>query len=208
MTWITPSSINLFEYCEVQFYLVKKLGIKPKKTNSLFQGEIVHEKLEKEIVTTGISLRDNLPLAFSGKISKVIEREVPVYSEKLQMIGKIDEVQIEEGVIRIIEDKPGRLNESHKLQAIVYGVLFREMFGDYPIEVMVRDRDSGRIKWRTKLTKTDIARAMGVIGKMREILEGKKKPKPTNNPKKCAKCGVNYACEFFRKRREMGLIRV
>ncbi len=208
MTWITPSSINSFYYCEVQFYLIKKLGIKPKKSCSLFRGEVVHEDLEKKVFPVGVSLKDTLPLAFSGKISKVVERELPVYSQELKVIGRIDEVQIEQGVIRIIEDKPGRLSDSHKLQALLYGLIFKEMFGDYPIEVAVRDRDSGRIKWKTKLTKTKIARILRVIGKMRKILTGEERPRPTSNLKKCVKCGVNYACEFFRKREEMGLIRV
>ncbi len=207
-SWISPSHINLFEYCEYQFYLVKCLGMEPKKTSALFQGEKVHEKLKDSTEATGVSFRDGLPLAFSGKISTLVDRELSVYSRELQMIGQIDEVQVDKGIVRIIEDKPGRLAHAHKLQVTAYAVLFREMFGDYPIELVVRDRDSGRIKWKKRLLKSDVAQLMRIIGKMKRIMEGKEIPRPTRNFNKCKKCGVNYACEFFRKRKEMGLIRV
>ncbi len=200
MSVIRISAVNDFLFCELAFYLIHKKRIKPKFTKAIYSGTLQHKKLEKEHPILGIGLNDTINLAFSGMVEKVSEREVWVRSEDYLIIGRIDEVSVENGMVRIIDDKK-KPREEYKYQLALYYLAFKEMFGDYPVTLEIRDASTGKIMYHWVPNERLLDETRRILARMRDILEGRIKPKATGFPSKCKYCGVNYACPFYKGRR-------
>ncbi len=200
--WLHPSAIGSFEYCEFQFYLTKKMNWPKKKTRAMHIGTQIHAQLEATTPTSPLPLPENLAPALSGEIPRIVKREFHIRSERLQMIGQIDEVWVEKGGVVIIDDKPGRVNNGHKLQVLAYALMFKDVFGDVPIVVMIRDRDTGEAKWEDTFNEDNEKWIKDTLARMRAILSDEIKPKPTDNLRKCEVCSVNYACDIYQTRKQ------
>ena len=76
-----------------------------------------------------------------------LECEVPLKSEKYQVIGFIDEIIKKNGKVTIIDNKTSKkevLNKNIETQLAVYALLYYENFGKYPDHVGVRFLRSGK----------------------------------------------------------------
>ncbi len=123
--------------------------------------------------------------------------ELRIVSEKLQLIGVIDRVELVDGFIPI-EIKTGSAPrdgvwKEHMIQLGAYMLLLSEHYGKEISEGYVEYR---AIQERRKIKMNPFLNdeILELIQKVREILNKKEIPEKTNDIRKCESCGIRDIC--------------
>lgn len=123
-----------------------------------------------------------------------VERALPIWSERLGLVGKADVVEFHSGVPFPVEYKAGSHRRGHheELQLCAQALCLEEMFG-----VVV---EKGALYWhgsreRKEVVFTDAMRSQveAVAASVHELLAGRSLPSPVND-KRCDKCSLNESC--------------
>ncbi len=203
IVYLTGTDIGSYMYCQASFYLSRVMGYKPKVSRDLFSGYQKHSELfdEAEKVKPPFTFEEGLPQAFSGRIEPFSMREVSIKSDKHRFVGRIDEVYVKKNLVRIIDDKKAdKAYPSSKMQVYAYALAFQDMYGPYPIEVAIRNSNTSKEVWSDKFNSAKKRDVINLLSEMWDVVNGKKKPTPTDNARKCERCGLNYICEFYKAR--------
>ncbi|GEM_PF-7102630 len=203
VTYLTPTDINEFLYCQVQFYLHKVLGYYPKKNKNMQFGFQKHAALYEESLKEELpfTFEEGLPKAFAGEVQPFSVREFDLLSEKYKLKGRVDEIHVEKNLVRVIDDKKSdKVYSSYKMQVYAYALAFQDIYGPYPTEVVIRNLDSGNEMWKTKFTSDKKREIKELLDTMWDVVNREKKPIPSSGYK-CEKCGLNYICDFYKRRK-------
>lgn len=198
---ISASWLLTFGYCEYKFYLQYVEKIEIPRTTEMQIGTEVHEIKEEEF------LKEAIPTTWEELLNSVtytITKEVLLYSkfENNVLIGKIDEIGVDNNGIYIIEDKPrARPYDSVKNQIFTYCYIFKRNFSDKtakPIYGVLRDRDTNKLVWKDIFGIKNESIFINNLNKVKKVLNKEVKPIPTKNPNKCKACIMHHMniCKF------------
>jgi len=195
---IGASWLQSLKYCEYKFYLHKVKGFEVKITKKIREGTEIHALKEEKFI------KEAKPITWSEFLASkelTITKEVDFDKQigDIILLGKIDEIAVDKDRIQIIDDKPRAFPyDSTKLQLYAYCYLFKERFRDQikPIYSILRDRDTNKIVWQQKFSKSEQEEFFSVFHRLRNILFEKEDPIPTKNPNKCRSCQFRESCEF------------
>jgi len=133
------------------------------------------------------------------KLTPKIESEVRVESQKLELMGVIDRVEIYKGNIIPAELKTGKaptdtLWEGHRIQLAAYMLLLEEKYG---LEVK-----GGYIHYLNEDIKYDVIMnpflkqdILALIKKVKETLDSSEIPEPIHSENKCNACSLKGECQ-------------
>lgn len=195
---VGASWLQSLGYCEYKFYLHKVKGIELKITKKIQEGTDIHETKEQEFIkeATPTTWKEFLQ---SKEPTITKEADFDKQIGDIILLGKIDEIAVDKEKIQIIDDKPRAFPyDATKLQIYAYCYLFNEKFKEQPkpIFATLRDRDTNKIVWQQKFSKTEEEHFFQKFHRMRSILFQKEDPVPTKNPNKCRACQFKDSCEF------------
>jgi len=123
-----------------------------------------------------------------------IERALPLWSERLGLVGKADVVEFVDGIPCPVEYKSGRSRKGHheELQLCSQALCLAEMFG-----VAV---PKGALYWhgsreRREVVFTDkqVAEVEGLTDAVRNMIGNRQVPPPVND-KRCEGCSLKESC--------------
>jgi CRISPR-associated protein Cas4 len=132
------------------------------------------------------------------KLTPKIESEVSVQSDKLELRGVVDRVEIYKGNIIPAELKTGKaptdtLWEAHKIQLAAYMLLLEEKYG--------LDVRGGYVHYLNEDLKYDVImnpflkdEVIGLIQKVKELLDTSKIPEIIDSENRCNACSLKPEC--------------
>ncbi len=125
--------------------------------------------------------------------------EYPIEDRKLNLRGRVDKIEIIDGVYYPIEIKAGKFPirgvwESDALQIAAYAILIEQ---EFDTEVLVGFVDYLRISERRPVVVNSKLRErlFDVLDDMGAIFHDGRMPEPTSNTKKCDRCEYMEFCE-------------
>lgn len=171
--------------------------------------ESVYEKLKDELKLESciIALKIKNILRETGKTgAEVVDMlfppsllEYPIEDRKLNLSGKVDKIEIIDGIYYPIEIKAGRFPirgvwESDALQVAAYAVLIEQ---EFDTEVLVGFVDYLKINERRPVVVNSKLRGklFDVLDDINAMFHDEHTPEPTSNIKKCERCGYMEFCE-------------
>lgn len=188
VTWIKQ-----YHFCPRIIYFLGVLGVTERTTESMFEGKIKHlreEKLEKRRKTLG-----------GDKRTKVKRKWTKLYvaSERLGVVGVIDEVVEINGKLAIVEvkhSKPTRKPPKHHLyQAVAYAMLAEEALRKPIRHIILRYVPTGET-YNIEITEAMKKHVKWTIKQINKIINNEKMPKPPSKPKRqCHGCGWYWICK-------------
>lgn len=162
------------------------------------QCALIHvEKAWEENIYTmrGRDVHENVDVESSHGLSGVrYERALPIWSKRLNLVGKADMVEFHGDVPFPVEYKSGRHRVGHSevLQLLAQAVCLEEMFN--------KRVDKGAIFWhgsreRKEIAFTEAMRAHleDVVAATHEMIANLKIPEPVND-KRCKDCSLKESC--------------
>ena len=123
-----------------------------------------------------------------------VERALPIWSEKLGLVGKADVVEFHAGIPYPVEYKLGshRRGRHEELQLCAQALCLEEMFG---VNV-----EKGALYWhgsrerREVVFSNELCRQVGEVAEaVRQMLESRIVPSPVND-KRCRDCSLKASC--------------
>ena len=166
--------------------------------------ETIWPFLEKEFTFRGINVYEFieesglLGESLWRKLSPKIESEVKVISQKLELMGIVDRIEIYKGNIIPAEIKTGKaptkgLWHGHKIQLATYMILLEEEYG---LEVK-----GGYVHYLNEDLKFDVImnpflkeEVIELIQKVKEMLDSSKIPEKIDSENKCNACNLKDEC--------------
>lgn len=176
---IMVSAIEHFSYCPRQCALIHLEQTFDENLYTL-RGRAVHEVVHEE--SSGVHE------------AAVCERSLPIWSERLGLVGKADLVEFKEGMPYPVEYKSGRTRtgEHEMLQLGAQALCLEEMF-----RVSV---DKGAIFWHASRKRKEVVITPELRSKVEEIsmhvhkmLKGESIPAPVNDAR-CKLCSLRDSC--------------
>lgn len=184
MDYLPLSKINTVVYCPRRFHLEYVLGEAHENVHTI-EGHYLHERIYSE------------PGEESG---------IWVWSDRLGLVGIIDQLQYRRGVPMIVEYKRGRAraeaNLSDAVQLAAQALCLKES-REIEAQAGYVYYHASRTRREVSFTPELFAQVEAAVLKMRVLLQSPKPP-PVEVPKsKCAGCSVAAACqpELWRRRR-------
>ncbi|MBI1911059.1 MAG: CRISPR-associated protein Cas4 [Deltaproteobacteria bacterium] len=178
--YIMVSAIEHYSYCPRQCALIHLEQTFDENLYTL-RGNAVHEVVHEE------SSRLNEGIRF--------ERSLPIWSERLGLVGKADMVEFEGNVPYPVEYKSGRHKAAgihEHLQLCAQAICLEEMLG---LSV-----EKGAVFWhssrkRQEVVFTEVMRnaVKEVSGKIRRMIEERHMPEPPNDSR-CRHCSLKESC--------------
>ena len=175
------SALEHFSYCPRQFALIHIEQAFDDNVHTK-RGNAVHERVDEP----GVELREGVR----------VERALPVWSERLGLIGKCDVVEFEtEGTPYPIEYKhgPKRVKEHDNLQLAAQALCLEEMTGK-PVPKGAIYHFSSRRRREVHISVALREKVVEVIAAIRETVRAGKLPKPVND-KRCDQCSLKEICQ-------------
>ena len=170
--WCFPISwIALHEFSPQQ--VIQALhGIKPQVNQAMINGSKAHSQLfnafkQEALVSDSI---ENILLKSVQETAIFSSRELFVFSPRLRVFGKIDEIEISPNSIKIIDDKASfKAFNGYQLQVLAYAFCFeQQFFPKHKIECVLRNTQSKQVFWQQEL---DEFQKQKVLEKIKQILE-------------------------------------
>ncbi len=176
---IMVSALEHYSYCPRQCALIH---IEQTFDENLYtlRGRIVHENVDIESSHALEGVR--------------YERALPIWSKRLNLVGKADMVEFRGNVPYPVEYKSGRHRAGHheNLQLCAQAICLEEMLG---VKV-----EKGAIFWHASRKRNEVVFTEAMRGKVeetaiavRKILDEKIVPPPVND-KRCKDCSLKESC--------------
>ena len=202
---INASWLGSHEYCEYKWYLENVLKEEMPIVRAMVVGKKIHKVKENEFRKVA---KPTTPREFLESRFYTITKEIFLKKEfnDFILVGKIDELGVDENNLYVIEDKPkARPWLGIKRQIWAYCILVREFVREnYPehlnkkIFAVLRNRDSNREVWNKEFSEEDVIDVFSAISRMVLLFKKEIEPIPNNDPVKCRGCILHKAekCEF------------
>jgi len=188
VTWIKQ-----YHFCPRIIYFLGVLGVTERTTESMLEGKTKHlgeEKLELRRKTLG-----------GDRKTRVTQRwtRLHVASERLGLIGIVDEVVEIDGELAIVEVKhsepPKKTPKHHLYQAVAYAMLAEEALMKPIRRIIIRYLPSGKTH-EVEITEAMKKHIKWTVRQIKRIINEEKIPKPPSKPKKqCHGCGWHWICK-------------
>lgn len=175
------SALQHWSYCPRQCALIHLEQAFDENVHTM-RGNAVHERVD----TAGFE-------TFEGVKS---ERALPVWSDRLRLVGKCDVVEFHlDGRIYPVEYKHGkkRVQVHDDLQLVAQAVCLEEMFGK-PVTTGAIYHHSSRRRREVKITPELRRQVEDTIAAIRAMLASGKLPPPVNDAR-CKECSLNDICQ-------------
>jgi CRISPR-associated protein Cas4 len=185
MVVVSASLLGAHTWCEYQVYLEKVCGQKRKRTQKMKTGSEHHENLFEDFLEEAEEIEFEEFLEKGG-----ITRELKLFSPHIDFVGVIDELRILPDKIVVIDDKTNpKPYLGVKYQLWSYGLLVKEAIDpNKPVMLAIRDLKTGRVTWKEEFTEEHRQRVLEKIQRVKDVIEGKVDPIPTDKPFKCSYC--------------------
>ena len=182
---IPLSALQHWCYCPRQCALIHVEQVFAENLYTL-RGQAVHKQVDQPSVETRAGLR--------------VERALPVWNDRLGLIGKADVVEFEaDGTPYPVEYKHGARNKAFwiaacdDLQLAAQAMCLEEMTGK-PVPAGALFYASSKRRRIVKIDAELRARVETAVGAVRGLLDGAVLPAPTFD-KRCDKCSLRELCQ-------------
>ena len=175
------SALEHYSYCPRQYALIHIEQAFDHNVHTK-RGDAVHERVDEP----GLELREGVR----------IERALPVWCERLGLIGKCDIVEFDrDGVPYPIEYKHGakRVKEHDDLQLAAQALCLEEMTGKAVPKGAIYHFSSRRRR-EVIISAALRERVIAVIANIRAVLQAGVLPPPVND-KRCDQCSLKEICQ-------------
>lgn len=132
------------------------------------------------------------------KLTPKIKSEIKITSEKLNLVGKIDQVELHKNLIIPIELKTGKCPSNgiwpgHKIQVAAYALLLEELYQTKvnQASIIYLDQNIKRTIIINPFMKDEI---IELRKQVEALFKSKTPPEFTENKNKCNKCGLKELC--------------
>ncbi|MGB7541867.1 MAG: CRISPR-associated protein Cas4 [Burkholderiales bacterium] len=187
------SALEHFSYCPRQFALIHIEQAFDDNVHTK-RGHAVHERVDEP----GVELREGVR----------VERALPVWSERLGLIGKCDVVEFEtDGTPYPIEYKhgPKRVKEHDDLQLAAQALCLEEMTGK-PVPKGAIYHFSSRRRREVNISATLREKMEATLVGIRSLMREGRLPAPVND-KRCDHCSLRDICQPEAIANQQGLSR-
>ena len=187
------SALEHFSYCPRQFALIHIEQAFDDNVHTK-RGNAVHERVDEP----GVELREGVR----------VERALPVWSDRLGLIGKCDLVEFEtDGTPYPIEYKhgPKRVKEHDDLQLAAQALCLEEMTGK-PVPKGVIYHFSSRRRREVNISATLREKVEAALVGIRSLMREGRLPPPVND-KRCDHCSLRNICQPEAIANQQGLSR-
>ncbi len=176
---VLVSALNHYVYCPRRCFLAYVEHIWDENLYTL-RGNAVHEKVDVESSHVLVDVR--------------YERAIPIWSKRLNLVGKADLVEFHGEIPYPVEYKSGRHKEFQNdyLQLCAQAICLEEMLG---VKV-----EKGAIFWHASRERKEVVFTEAMRGMLeetaiavRKILDEKIVPPPVND-KRCKDCSLKESC--------------
>lgn len=189
--WITPSHLLEYLYCPRFTYFEFVLGLPEYQENryKVLRGREVHEErtrvnpryLRRKL---GVTAREN---------------DVELNSPTHRIRGRVDEIlTLDDGTMAPLDYKfaewKGRVFINQKVQAAMYGILIREVYGQEVNRAFLCHTRSNHRIHEVPLPPAEYNRAFEAIEACREVMATGYYPPPTTVPARCSDCCYRNVC--------------
>ena len=132
------------------------------------------------------------------QLTPKIISEIRIDSNRLQLRGIVDKVEIHENCYVPIELKTGKMPKEgvwpgHRIQIAAYSMLIEEKFKTNVKEGFIQYLDAKETK-RIVINPYMRQEIMTLIKEVQDLLENKKLPEYCENKNKCTNCGLRETC--------------
>lgn len=168
--YLLISKINTVVFCPRRYFIEVVLG-EQHANHHIIEGINLHERSERRGVRW-------------------------VWSDRLQLVGIVDQVTVEDGYTVITEFKKGRMGDhaSDQVQLCAQAICFEENTGETLAYGNIHYHSTRR-NMRVDFT-PELRRAVEVaVSKMREVSASRLYPAVIDNTNKCKGCSVQEACQ-------------
>ncbi|MBI1936116.1 CRISPR-associated protein Cas4 [Candidatus Woesearchaeota archaeon] len=186
-------------FCEQKLYLSKVKKIPLIKTEAMQKGALIHDTKFEEFSKAAVPATWE---EFFKSETLATSREVELQhtGNNVILLGRIDELACDKDGVYVVDDKPNDYAYiGVRKQIWAYCHLLENNFHELitkPVYAVLKNRDNGEIVWKEKYTGAHKEQFLLAMLRLRDVLSESRKPEPTKNPNKCAKCSYNQACEF------------
>ena len=190
---IMISALEHFSYCPRQFALIHIEQAFDDNVHTK-RGNAVHEHVDEP----GVELREGVR----------VERALPVWSERLGLIGKCDVVEFEtDGTPYPIEYKhgPKRVKEHDDLQLAAQALCLEEMTGK-PVPKGAIYHFSSRRRREVNISATLREKMEAALVGIRSLMREGRLPPPVND-RRCDHCSLRDICQPEAIAKQQGLSR-
>lgn len=185
VTWIKQ-----YHFCPRIVYFIGVLGYDERVTESMIEGREVHEAEDERGArrkTLGGERRERVKARWS---------KLHVASERLGLLGVVDEVVETERGLAVVETKwakaPRRPPAGHVYQVAAYAMLAEEVIGRPVRRAVIRYALSGR-SFEVPVTDAVRKHVLWTVSRIRAIVDGEKLPRSKPSAK-CKNCGFAKVC--------------
>ena len=178
---IMISALQHYSYCPRQCALIHMEQTFDENVFTL-RGRAVHERVDEPATNEESGIR--------------VERALPLYSEKLGLVGKSDVVEFHAGDIPYpVEYKhgPKRITEHDDLQLAAQAMCLEEMTGK-PVRFGAIYHHSSRRRREVEITDSLRQQVVDTVVAIRALLNSKVLPPPVNDHR-CPQCSLLEICQ-------------
>jgi CRISPR-associated exonuclease Cas4 len=176
---VQVSALEHYSYCPRQCALIHLEHVWDENVFTM-RGRDVHERVDEASSHVEAGVR--------------VERALPIWSKRLNLVGKADAVEFRDGIPYPVEYKSGRHRRGHSesLQLCAQAVCLEEMFG---VKI-----DKGALYWHGSRERKEIALTDALKAQVREVSKAVHRmiaqsivPPPVND-ERCRDCSLREAC--------------
>jgi CRISPR-associated exonuclease Cas4 len=176
---VMVSALEHYSYCPRQCALIHLEHVWDENVYTM-RGRDVHERVDEASSHVEAGVR--------------VERALPIWSRRLNLVGKADAVEFHDGIPYPVEYKSGRHRRGHSesLQLCAQAVCLEEMFS---VKI-----DKGALYWHGSRERKEIALTDALKAQVREVSEAVHKmiaesmvPPPVND-ERCKDCSLREPC--------------
>ena len=178
---IMISALQHYSYCPRQCALIHMEQIFDENVHTL-RGRAVHKRVDEPTTNEESGVR--------------VERALPLYSEKLGIVGKADVVEFHSGDIPYpVEYKhgPKRVKEHDDLQLAAQAICLEEMTGK-PVRHGAIYHHTSRRRREVEITDALRQQVAETVAAVRALLNSKVLPPPVNDHR-CPQCSLLEICQ-------------
>jgi len=179
--WVPISALQHYSYCPRQCALIHMEQVFAENVHTL-RGRAVHARVDEPTGNEESGLR--------------VERALPIYSERLGLIGKTDVVEFRaDSTPYPVEYKHGRKRtaEHDDLQLAAQAVCLEEMTGK-PVRLGAIYHHSSRRRREVEISDTLRQQVVDSTAAVRALLRSGVLPPPVND-KRCDQCSLKEICQ-------------
>ena len=178
---IPVSALNQYAYCPRRCYLIHAEHEFEDNVHTL-RGQALHENADVEASSSEEGIR--------------VERALPLYSDKLGLVGKADVVEFRaDGTGYPVEYKQGKKkqHENDDLQLAAQAMCLEEMTGK-PVRHGAIYHHTSRRRREVEITDALKQQVVETVAAVRALLSSKVLPPPVND-QRCPQCSLREICQ-------------